>query len=173
MTLLSFEIRAFLLDRIVAMMREASVRAEDPTIGPPCARFYLRQRQDVSLPPLALLHGPNDGMDMGLAEYEQAAEIEILRHKARFDVAKVVSVWEVSIEQSRELDPGEHERARHGSIRVELYEHAIVDFWTEASAGVVHVDWVFGPSHGIGQTSRIQHRNGGVVLEEIGIRWRS
>ena len=37
--------------------------------------------------------------------------------------------------------------------------------------GLVHVDWMFGPKHGLGQTSRILHRNGGVQLEEIGVRW--
>ena len=164
MTLLAHEVREFLVDRILAMMREAAQREDDPTLGPPCSRFYLRQRQDVSLPPQFLLDRPKDGQDIGLAEFERAAEAEIIQRKARFDVARVIEVWEIVPGDAHELPAEEYANAGNGSLRAELYENAIVDFWTEAAVGLVHIDWMFGPKHGLGQTSRVHHRNGSVEL---------
>ena len=108
-----------------------------------------------------------------LAALRNKSVKKMAQRKIRFDLARVVSIWEVASGEIRELDIDEHRDVRCGALRVELYENAIVDFWTEAAAGLVHVDWVFGPSYGLGQTSRIRHRNGTVSLEEIGVRWES
>jgi hypothetical protein len=173
MTLLARDIRNYLVARILTMMREAAAQEEDPTLGPPCSRFYVRQHQDVSLPSPDILGVPTNPSDVALEEYGRAFDAEMAQRKVRFDLARIVSIWEVSSGEARELDADEHPEVRCGALRVELYENAIVDFWTEAAAGLVHVDWVFGPSYGLGQTSRIRHRNGTVSLEEIGVRWES
>lgn len=173
MTLLAHDVRAYLVARILAMMHEAARQEEDPTLGPPCARFYVRQHQDVSLPSPDVVGVPASASDVALAEYGRDFDAEMAQRKIRFDLARVVSIWEVASGEIRELDADEHRDVRCGALRVELYENAIVDFWTEAAAGLVHVDWVFGPSYGLGQTSRIRHRNGTVSLEEIGVRWES
>jgi hypothetical protein len=166
-------VRACLVERILDMLRVAANPPEDPWVGPPCSKVFLRQRQDVSVPSLRFLEGPKEGTDEALQEFERDAEREILSWKSRFDLARVVSAWEVAAGNVRELDPSELESIRRGDLYGAFYENAIVDFWTEVLAGRVHVDWNFGPSRRWEETCRILRRDGGVALDEPVIRWES
>ena len=173
MTLLTLEVRNYLLDRILAMMREASAEDGVPSVGPPCSKFYLRQHENVVLPPFHPIPEPEDPTSPEYAEFLRTAVTALSRRDARFEEAAVVSAWEIFDGAVRELDPASPEAVDHGAIRGELFENAIVDFWIEPANGHVHTDWVFGPKYGLGQTSRVQHRNGGVGLEEIAVRWEA
>ena len=173
MTLLAHDVRACLVERILDMLRVAANPPDDPWVGPPCSKVFLRQHQDVSVPSLRLLEGPREGTDEGLQEFERDAEREILSWKARFDLARVVSVWELAAGIVRELDPSEFESIRRGDLYGAFYEHAIVDFWTEVLASRVHVDWNFGPSRRWRETCRLLRGDDGLALDEPVIRWES
>ena len=147
-------------------------------LGPPCAKFFLRQHEDVSISKTdQAAEDPRRHSRAGTDDSQSLLESLLTGPEARLNAclsgAKVRSVWEITEEGLREVDPTNWSAVSPGAVREALYENAVVDFWVDPEAGKAYIHWFFGPLYARGFTSRIVQTSAGIALHDEELRWES
>jgi hypothetical protein len=156
------------------MRSASSAQIGANTLGPPCARFFLRQYKEVrtrkilqkskkrrTSPP-----GCDSELKLLLAGITSGPEAQVSGER-------VVGVWEITADRIHKLDHDQWDKVTEGAVRGALYENAIVDFWVDPEAEMVYSNWTYGPLYERGYTSKIVHAGDGIVLQEYELHWMS